>query len=38
MGTDMDVVVLERSVLLKTEQPASAAIDRQRYVGAFHPD
>jgi carbamoyltransferase len=38
MGTDMDVLVLERSVLLKTEQPASAAVDRQRYIGAFQPD
>jgi carbamoyltransferase len=38
MGTDMDVLVLERSILLKQDQPASAAIDRERYVGAFHPD
>ena len=38
MGTDMDVLVLERNVLLKEEQPASAAIDRKRYVDAFQLD
>jgi carbamoyltransferase len=38
MGTDMDVLVLENFVLLKSEQPASAAVDRQRYVAAFQPD
>jgi carbamoyltransferase len=38
MGTDMDVLVLERSVLLKSEQPASASVDRARYIGAFQPD
>ena len=38
MGTDMDALVLEHSVLLKREQPASAAVDRERYVGAFQPD
>ena len=38
MGTDIDVLVLERSVLLKSEQPAAAVIDRQRYLGTFTPD
>jgi carbamoyltransferase len=38
MGTDIDVLVLERQLLLKTEQPLSAMVDRRRYLGAFHPD
>jgi carbamoyltransferase len=38
MATDMDVLVVERAVLLKSEQPASAQVDRRAYVGAFHPD
>ena len=38
MATDMDVLVVERAVLLKTEQPKSAEVDRRAYVGAFHPD
>jgi carbamoyltransferase len=38
MATDMDVLVLERAVLLKTEQPARARVDRRAYVDAFHPD
>jgi carbamoyltransferase len=38
MATDMDVLVVERAVMLKSEQPASAQVDRKAYVGAFHPD
>jgi carbamoyltransferase len=38
MGTDMDALVIERNVLLKTAQPAHAAINRARYVAAFQPD
>jgi carbamoyltransferase len=38
MGTDMDVLVLENHVLLKRDQPASATVDRERYIGAFQPD
>jgi carbamoyltransferase len=38
MATDMDVLVVERAVLLKADQPASARVDRAAYVGAFHPD
>jgi carbamoyltransferase len=38
MATDMDALVVERAVLLKSEQPASAQVDRQAYVGAFHLD
>ena len=30
MATDMDVLVLERFVLLKAEQPDSAQVDRRR--------
>ena len=38
MATDMDVLVVERAVLLKKDQPAAAAVDRRAYVGAFQPD
>jgi carbamoyltransferase len=38
MAPDMDALVVERAVLLKSEQPASAQVDRQAYVGAFHLD
>jgi len=38
MATDIDVLVVERAVLLKSEQPASAQVDRKAYVGAFQPD
>jgi carbamoyltransferase len=38
MATDMDVLVVERAVLLKADQPAGARVDRSAYVGAFHPD
>ncbi len=38
MATDMDVLVVERAVLLKADQPASARVDRTAYVGAFQPD
>jgi carbamoyltransferase len=38
MATDIDVLVVERAVLLKGEQPASAQVDRKAYVDAFQPD
>jgi carbamoyltransferase len=38
MATDIDVLVVERAVLVKSEQPASAQVDRKAYVGAFQPD
>ena len=38
MATDMDVLVLERFVLLKAEQPASRSFDADEYVAAFSPD
>jgi carbamoyltransferase len=38
MGTDMDALVLERTVLLKSEQPVSAAVDRRRYLDGFQLD
>jgi carbamoyltransferase len=38
MATDMDVLVVERAVLLKSDQPRSAQVDRKAYVGAFNPD
>jgi carbamoyltransferase len=37
MGTDMDVLVLEDHLLLKTEQPASH-IDREDYLSRFELD
>lgn len=36
-NTDMDVLVLENCILLKTEQPAVSA-DRARYLAGFKPD
>jgi carbamoyltransferase len=38
MSTNMDVLVLERFVLLKPEQPASRSFDAGEYVAAFSPD
>ena len=38
MSTNMDVLVLERFVLLKPEQPASRDFDAGEYVAAFSPD
>jgi carbamoyltransferase len=38
MGTDMDVLVLENHVLLKTEQPESARVDRAEYLSRFALD
>ena len=37
MGTDMDVLVLEDSILLKSEQPMSE-IDRESYLSRFELD
>ena len=37
MGTDMDVLVLENSILLKSEQPTSE-IDRESYLSRFELD
>jgi len=37
MGTDMDVLVLENHLLLKTEQPTSA-VDRENYLSRFELD
>jgi carbamoyltransferase len=38
MSTNMDVLVLERFVLLKSAQPASRSFDADDYVAAFSPD
>jgi carbamoyltransferase len=38
MATDMDVLVVERAVMLKADQPATARVDRRAYVDAFQPD
>jgi carbamoyltransferase len=38
MGTDMDVLVLENFILLKHEQPQTAAPDRDRYLAQFELD
>jgi carbamoyltransferase len=38
MATKMDVLVLERAVLLKTEQPASREFDASEYAAAFRAD
>jgi carbamoyltransferase len=38
LGTDMDVLVLENHVLLKSAQPASAAVDRKKYLAKFALD
>ena len=38
MATDMDCLVLERLVLRREEQPATAAVDAQRHVAQFSPD
>jgi len=38
MGTDMDVLVLESFILLKHEQPETAAPDRDRYLAQFALD
>ncbi len=38
MATKMDVLVLERAVLLKTEQPASRDFDVSEYAAAFRAD
>jgi carbamoyltransferase len=37
MGTDMDVLVLENHLLLKTDQPASS-VDRESYLSRFELD
>jgi len=37
MGTDMDVLVLENTILLKSEQPMSE-IDRENYLSQFELD
>ena len=38
MATEMDMLVLENFVLLRTEQPAQSAVERQKYVDSFHLD
>jgi carbamoyltransferase len=38
MATNMDVLVLERFVLIKAEQPVSRSFDADEYVAAFAPD
>ena len=38
MSTNMDVLVLERAVLIKSEQPVSRSFDADDYVAAFSPD
>jgi carbamoyltransferase len=37
MGTDMDVLVLENHLLLKTDQPTSS-VDRENYLSQFELD
>ncbi len=37
MGTDMDVLVLENTILLKSEQPRSQ-VDRESYLSRFELD
>ncbi len=38
MGTDMDALVLENSLLLKEEQPRTSAPDRDAYLAQFELD
>jgi carbamoyltransferase len=38
MNTDMDALVLENYVLIKSEQPAGLAQDREQYLGSFALD
>jgi carbamoyltransferase len=38
MGTNMDALVLERTVLLKEQQPQGAAIDVEQYHSSFQLD
>ncbi|MBI5480830.1 MAG: hypothetical protein HY906_18370, partial [Deltaproteobacteria bacterium] len=38
MGTEMDVLVLDRCLLLKPEQPQQAAVDRGQYLERFRLD
>jgi carbamoyltransferase len=38
MSTNMDALVLERFVVLKSEQPESRSFDADDYVAAFSPD
>ncbi len=38
LGTNMDVLVLENCVLLRTEQPNGALIDRDKYLAQFSLD
>ena len=38
VSTDMDVLVLENSVLLKTEQPQESLKEREKYIASFDLD
>jgi len=38
MGTNMDALVIENFVLMRHEQPETAAVDRQSYLSAFSLD
>ena len=38
MNTDMDALVIENYVLIKTEQPAGLAGDRDEYLKSFELD
>jgi carbamoyltransferase len=38
MGTDMDVLVMENSLLFKDEQPAERLRDREAYLSKFELD
>jgi carbamoyltransferase len=38
MNTDMDALVLENYVLIKTEQPAGLAQNRDEYLASFKLD
>ena len=38
VSTDMDILVLENSVLLKTEQPQESLKEREKYLASFDLD
>ena len=38
MNTDMDVLVMEHHILLKTDQPDAANHERERYLSQFALD
>jgi hypothetical protein len=38
MGTKMDALVLEDTILLKAEQPQANGVDTETYKASFHLD